>query len=547
MTLAIDAPPVAVRASMIRSPSAAGSSSRDVVALAVVAAIAPFDVAMPVDGWGPLNARPLMCVAIAVSVAVLIRQRSAWRFGPLDAAVALWLGAAWASAATSAAPVLGAAGASRFTMLGLLVLATCAAVRTDTDRRAVLRGVVGGTVVAGAIGLVVFVAGHDVVGTEHFVGSIGRIGRHGRLTRPWSHPNVAGMAIAAALPAALLLGRTWRLAAFAVAVPALVLTVSRGALVAFVASAIVIVVARRTSTDLRRLGALVAIVVALMVLSTGWAERFGASAVPANAATLVVPERISLGPDGATADVTVSNVGSRTWLASGPGRTELAVRWVGDGQDWMWGQHRWPLPDDVAPGESVQMVIDMAATIPVGTYEVRWRVVGVASAAGAPTSVGVVTESSVRAGDVEPIHLGARTAPLTTRAEIWGLAVDEFVAAPLLGVGPSELGVAVADEIGTALFPGRHAHSSVLEPLATTGLLGAAPLFFVVAGAIRSAARRTRRWQDPIALVTLAGLVAVVVHGLFDWFGVYTSAAIPIALLTGIAWTWRDPATIMRR
>lgn len=527
----------AVWEAVVRAP-------RDVVALAAVAALAPLDVAVPANGWGPVNARPLLLAVIAVSVVVVVGRyrRSPVHVGALHVALGLWLGAIWASVALSAAPALGAATALRLTMFGLLVLAAHAALTTDADRRLVLRGLAGGTLVAGVVGLIVLLAGHEVAGTEHLVGSIGRVGQHARLTRPWSHPNVAAIAIAVALPTFLVLGRRWQATAATVLVPALVLTLSRGALVALLASALVMLAVRRTSGDIRRLADFAGLALVVAVVSPGWSARITPTTAPADAparaASLDVPELVTLDARGAEVTVGLTNVGTTTWRATGPDRVELSAQWVGAGQDWQWGEHRWALPRDLAPGESIGMEVTVAPTIPVGTYEVRWRAAGrppIADGSGA-TSVGVVAASTIDADDVVPVLLARRGPPLT-RAEIWRLAVDEFASAPLLGIGPGELGVAVANEVGATHFPGRHAHSLVLEPLATTGLLGAVPLFVVFAGALRRAGRRAWRTLEPVAVAVLAGLVAVVVHGVVDWFLVYASAAIPIALLVGTAWT----------
>lgn len=535
------------------SPTASHRRSADVVALAVVAAVAPLDLGVPPNGWTPLFVRPLLLVVLAASATILVRQRRRVldARGLLDAAVVSWLIVVWLSAAFSDDPMLGAAGAIRLTAFGLLVLATRAAVRTADDARTILRGLGAGVVGAGAVGLAVWTAGHEVLGTEHLVGSISWFGPHARLTRPWSTANVAGMAMAASLPSLLVLRPAWRLGAAAVVVPALLLTYSRGAAVAVAVGMLVVVAVRRMRADARWVVAGAAFVAVVMVAAPGWADRLAdRGGTDWFGVELDVPEQVVLDADGTTATVTVSNRSAVSWSATGDDRVELVARWVGAGQAWSWGAQRWPLPDDLAPGESLVLTVPVDATVPDGAFDVRWDVergdrVGFLEALRLTSeSPGLVTASPIAAADVRPTRVVDPRRPLA-RTEIWSLAAGAFLDAPLLGVGPSELAAATADDVGPGRHvPGRHAHNLALESLATTGILGTAALAVVLGGAVWCAAGRAwrTRGRDVVGLAVLAGLTAVLVHGLVDHPLVYSSAAIPVAVLTGIGWTWRQRA-----
>jgi hypothetical protein len=334
----------------------------------------------------------------------------------------------------------------------------------------------------------------------------------------------------------------------AIVVTALIMTYSRGALFGVVTSAIVVIAVRRTRTDVRRVFAFGIVALAIFVAAPGWPARLDPPSRQALfGATIEVPDDLVLDPAGLTTRVSVTNQSTRTWRADGGDRVELSARWVGAGQDWIWGEQRWALPADLAPGASVDMTVMIEPSIPVGTFDVQWDLVGggrarFLRALGQETSSrGVVRDSAVDPSDVEATPLLPRRRSLG-RIEIWRLAVHEFAGAPVLGVGPSELAIATADEVDeTRTFNGRHAHNLFLEPLATTGLLGTAPLLVVLAGGLWFAARRVRRRGGTVALAALAALIATMVHGLVDWPLVYTSAAIPIALVTGIAWTWNQP------
>lgn len=508
-------------------------------ALVTTVAVAPFDLALPPDGWTQLRLRPLMLAVLAVSAWVIARH-GVRRVGRLDILVGAWVAVMWLSVAFSVAPALGSAAAMRITAFALLVVAIARVVRTEADERLLLRAAATGLVVACAVGLLVHVAGREILGTEHLVGAISGRESSPRFTRPWSNSNVAAMAIGATLPATFLVRRGWRAPTVALGVVAVVLTYSRAAALAVLAAGAVTLLVRRTRADIVPAVALTLLVAVTALVPPGWAGRLDGREVRDFA--VGVPPRIVLDPNGTTVPVTVTNRGSVTW----PARTaELTAHWLGVDQQWSWGEHRWPLPE-VAPGATISITLDLEASIPAGTFDVEWglsgqprvRYVGIDSTT--ESTRGIVFESAVTAADVVPTFVVRRGVALE-RPEIWGVAVREFLDAPLLGVGPGELAVAADHVAPDRHFGGRHAHSSILEPLATTGIVGTVPLVLVVGGGVRRALRRARRDRDSDAVATLAGLTAVVVHGAFDWALVYTSAAIPIALLLGLA--WRDLPT----
>ncbi len=527
----------------------AGSTSsappRGVVAVAGLAAVAPFDLALPADGWTVLHLRPLMLLVLAVSAWVIVADRGSVsrRVGMLEVGVAGWLVAVWVSTALSVAPAVGAAGAIRMTGFGLLVVATKRTVRCVDDARIVLRWLVTGAGVAASVGIVVWLAGREVLGTEHLVGQIGSREGLPRLTRPWSNPNIAAMAIGASLPALMVLARRPAVVVASIGIPALVLTDSRGGLIALAAAGLAALGLRPTRSTLRS-AAVVAVGTAIVFVTapivTGELGRY--TRQESRSATMVAPSEIVLGPAGTTVPIEVANTGPSPWPASGEHAIELAARWVGAGQDWSWGEHRWPLPVDLAPGESLEVDLFLDGSIPDGGYVVHWDLVGrgetrfLRPVGRSVTSAGLVADSTVDPAEVEPAHFRPRRGKVL-RPEIWRLAIGEFEQRPLLGVGPSELGVATADDLGDVrAFGGRHAHNLLLEPLATTGLAGTAALFVVLGGAWWRALRWARRTRHTVAYATAIGLTAVGAHGLVDWPLVYTSSAIPVAVLVGIAW-----------
>ena len=125
----------------------------------------------------------------------------------------------------------------------------------------------------------------------------------------------------------------------------------------------------------------------------------------------------------------------------------------------------------------------------------------------------------------------------SNRYDFYRVALDEFVAHPLVGIGADNfqqqyLAHGRSDE--TPHYP----HSVELRTLAQTGLVGAL-LALVGLGAALLAAARALRSADPlvrsVAGAALAGFAYWVVHGSFDWFWEFAGLGAPAFALLGLA------------
>lgn len=307
---------------------------RGAALVAVIAASSPFDVARPLDGWTDLHLRPLLLgTAVLAGVLVLARRRSVDR--PIAAAtLALVMGFAVAAAASVDTPT-GLAVTTRVAVLGLVFVAASTVVTDARARRTVLFGVAIGAVGASLLGLVVLVGGGDRWGTDALVGSISVSRGVTRLTRPFSHANVAAMYLA---PASVLLagsvsGRRSQRArsivlggAALLAAAALSVTLSRSGVVAVVVAAVGLALARcRTGMAARSVEVALPLATALLALGGGVASgRWG--------------PRLGLGGP-ADADAAISSGSTTAWT---PGRLGI---W-GQAFD-AWSQHPWT---GVGPG-----------------------------------------------------------------------------------------------------------------------------------------------------------------------------------------------------
>jgi tetratricopeptide (TPR) repeat protein len=125
----------------------------------------------------------------------------------------------------------------------------------------------------------------------------------------------------------------------------------------------------------------------------------------------------------------------------------------------------------------------------------------------------------------------------SNRYDFYRVALDEFVAHPLVGIGADNFQqqyLAHGRSEETPHYP----HSVELRTLAETGLVGAL-LALMGLGAALLAAIRAIRGSDPlgraVAAAALAGFAYWVVHGSFDWFWEFAGLGAPAFALLGLA------------
>lgn len=536
----------------------------------MLVALAPFNVA-PIAGDQRLLVilRPLVLLQLFAGVTIVVtvirlnrstgtRVMHRW-LGPLAVALVAMVAL---SAAISDDRLVGAGGATTAFAFVATTVAAALVIRTAAEANRLIRWLVGGTTVAAIIGLVVFINGDEFWFTEPFVGDITRLGLRPRLTRPWSHANIAAMSLGPAVSVvfvAALTGRSgsptrtmvWRQGtAFCLVViltMALVLTYSRGGLYgALVAVAIGTVALWRWAGTRPTAAAggfflFCGFVGVTMLLAPGWRDRFDAEVSTGDfAATVIPPADITLERDGLPVEVTVTNDGSLRWRAAGPGHLLISARFLTDGTGDVAGEQLWPLPGDVLPDETVTLALDLDRVVPDGDYTILWDILADQEAYFLQFS-GRQATSPIRVAD-SPL-VTTETKPLVeprinlSRPELWRIAGSAFAERPLLGVGPMQLASYTEPELANnRRFPGAHAHNLVLEALATWGLLGAVPLFALLLTSVFRVVRMVSRGQATGVLI-LVGLIASVIHATVEWQINEVSAALPLAMLVGIGWS----------
>jgi O-antigen ligase len=280
------------------------SNRSDVGAIccALMLVAAPFDVAIPEDGFGPWFIRPLMSLIALLALAAIVINRD--RLDPsLVRASALFVAALATASAVSDDPALGYAVTLRIGVAVLVFLATSVSVTELREARILVLGAAVMAISASLIGFAVLVKDADLFFTDSLVGKISVTNGVTRLTRPFSQANVAAMAL---VPISVLLivasvadtdtsrGRRALSAIGGVlAGLACVLTLSRGGVVAMVVALTISAVML-----LRLRGGLNWLLPSAVALTAGtawlWLPRWGERVGGASSAELGAPTRTEI-------------------------------------------------------------------------------------------------------------------------------------------------------------------------------------------------------------------------------------------------------------
>ena len=421
---------------------------------------------------------------------------------------------------------------------GIVVAAAVASLPPGSRRRVAVG--LGAVMAATAVlALAVHLVGDP--DSSRWRGQATSLGDLDRLTRPFTHVNVAAMVFGPATAALAVAAASTRsrlaVAAAALCAFALVLTASRGGTVALAVALVVggtIAVARRRPSGLVTAAALLSVMIgAVVATDLGRVRWLGASQydVDISAPSALVVDGASEPP---TATIEVVNRSDRTFDPR-DGRMILLASWLNEEMDWRYVDQVWDIDQPIGSGESWSITVVVPAQVADGDYLVAWEVardgvVAFRAASGAApvlTTVQVTGSDAVLAGG--PLAGGL---PPSARADVWSWAVDAVEERPWAGWG---LGGFRAATQRSAILDGRqsagHAHSIVLEPVVAVGLpvalllLGASTIWLL---------RAARRVDDPASWAALAALAVLVSHGLVEWPFAFTAVIVPTAILVGL-------------
>ncbi len=521
------------------------------VALCLLAFVAPFNF----FGSRSNDVLRLPLVVLALVLAVTTGASAWWADRRLTANQRrffglwfVWVLLLWVSTLLSPDRWVSAGAAARFSVAAMVMAATVLVVKSRSHAERILRWLIAGALVAVTLGAMVQLLGRDIAESGRFFGAITKLGPYDRLTRPWSHANVAAMAIGASIAgAAAFRTPQARFAAAAAMVVGIVLTYSRGGFAALALGGIVWAVLRTrtqngTWTELKPIAVLAVIAVLTAMILPGWIGRTsGDDRLAWWQVDLRVPAAIQLGADAATTTIGITNLSSVVWPREGDEAVLITARWVPAGTDTVRAEHRWELPMDLSPGDRIDAGLTLDPFVPNGDYQVHWDLLIEERAyfrqfAGLATVISQGTVAGASIDDSAP-PVGSIVPPrrFPSRTEIWSSAADAFTESPFWGVGPALLGETIPEGEQVS-----HGHNLVLEPLATWGLLPSLPFLALIAGAVVLAWKRADQDGELSSAAVVTGLVVVVAHGMVDWPLVHVSVAIPIGLLCGLGWASSD-------
>ncbi len=126
----------------------------------------------------------------------------------------------------------------------------------------------------------------------------------------------------------------------------------------------------------------------------------------------------------------------------------------------------------------------------------------------------------------------------SSRYDFYRVALDEFAAHPLLGIGADNFAEPYLAH-GRSTETPRYPHSVEMRTLVQTGLVGALLAVVGLGAALLAAWRALARHPDPlaraVAAAAMAGFAYWVVHGSFDWFWEFAGLGAPAFALLGLA------------
>ncbi|NOX28994.1 MAG: O-antigen ligase family protein, partial [Actinobacteria bacterium] len=320
------------------------------------------------------------------------------------------------------------------------------------------------------------------------------------------------------------------------------LTASRAGLAAIMVGALVLLtVASRDSALWILVG-----VTAGVAFALPWspAVRDRVSGSDRFAATVEAPADFALN-ELTTLTLFVRNDSSDVWPAAGSDRVLVSARWRDLEQNRQWLTQVWPIPAEIGPGQSVDVAVQVPIDVPDGRYLVVWdllldREAFFLESAGEQALTTVDVANSLATLTPGPV-VRAPTQP--TRIEIWGWTLELFQRRPAFGHGVAMMRFVVGDVSDASTVAASHGHNIVLEPLASSGLVGSFSLVALLGLLATDLARRVRQ-VDSVGLIAGSALIVMLVHGLVEWPLMFVPLSTLFAMFAGLWTVSRDEVPV---
>jgi len=534
----------------------------------LVAAIAPFERALPGSAFGFTLTTVELTIAIALAIGAIawVREPAAftWRTPISLPLAAIVMSALVAAVAAPEFQGNAARVTARLIAAVLLFILVANVARSDRAARQIAAVLLAAASMVGVIAVLELAQVPWVLNAlTAFRPGFHVVGGQLRATSTLFYPTITSMF----LEVAFALGLVW-LSSSRLAFAGLVLTgagvvatFTRSGLITVTLSlalygAILYVRRKQWGSEHRRLAVLAVVLVGLVLMSRSPQMLVARMSVEGSqdwyGALYDVPRQLTMRPDSFNdIEVTLSNEGRLTWQSTAPPPFALSYHFLqADSEDVViFDGLRTPFAQPVEPGDEVQVKARVRAPGYPGTYLLIWDVVqehrtwlslegvypgrSVVSVEGAPVGAPLPSRGRMPSGVMR-----------MPRSVLWEVAFGIAREHPLVGIGPDNFRHTYGRRLGLAAWDERvHANNSYIEVLVGMGVLGLSATAWLMLAALRSGTRSLVDASDarlPIAAASFAACAAIAVHALVDSFLTFTPTYAVFAIAAGMLFSARS-------
>ena len=246
-------------------------------------------------------------------------------------------------------------------------------------------------------------------------------------------------------------------------------------------------------------------------------------------------------------EVAISNTGLAAWDPTGAAPTRLAYHWLDPESKEVFDFEglRTYLSGSVKPGQAIVLQAQVRAPAIPGRYLLAWDMLREDlfwfSLEGCPSAYTQVEVRGAISRELPTRPLAAMPDPrfVLSRWQLWSTALEMIAANPIVGVGPDNFRLLYGRYAGLETWDrSYHTNNLYLEFFVCTGLLGGSlflwllwRLFWVLRRQWALASEKTL----PHAIGVSAAILAILVHGFFDYFLEFTPTYLMIWSSLGLA------------
>ncbi|MFQ5929410.1 MAG: O-antigen ligase family protein [Acidobacteriota bacterium] len=263
-------------------------------------------------------------------------------------------------------------------------------------------------------------------------------------------------------------------------------------------------------------------------------------------AQFTIPSFLKLAPgELKQVEITVTNAGRVPWHTDGESPFHVSYHWLHPEENvaLVFEGLRTPFCRPVRPGEKIQVQARVLAPSQPGQYRLAWDVaqedrLWFSTEEQLEAYSEAIIEGPAVEGELRPIPLPEPRFHID-RLTLWSAACRMLWSHPLLGVGPDHFRLLYGHYLDLEKWDERlHSNNMYLEFFVGTGLVGGILFLWLSIGVLRTLMQIWPKIADrdlPLFLGIGPAVLAVAVHGLFDYFLGFTSTYIMIWTTWGAA------------